>query len=182
MALCQRMSKSRGKVFFIDQNCFPQTIAVLETRAEPVGVELVIGDPAEAENHDCFGVLLQYPGADGAVSDFSDVIEKAHEKKALVVMAADILSLMLLKSPGELGAGCCGGFYPALWCSSGFLVAPMRAIWQRAKVTSVHCRVVWWECPKTVGANLLTGWRCKPASSIFAAKRPPATFVPRRSC
>ena len=104
MSLCQRMSKSKGKVFFVDQNCFPQTIAVIETRAEPVGVEVVIGDPVDAMNHDCFGVLLQYPGVDGSVTDFSAVIEQAHEKKALVVMAADILSLLLLKSPGSLGA------------------------------------------------------------------------------
>ncbi len=104
MALCQRMSKSKGSVFFVDQNCFPQTIAVLKTRAEPVGVKLVIGDPADAINHDCFGVLLQHPGADGSVRDFRGVIERAHENKALVVMAADLLSLLLLKSPGELGA------------------------------------------------------------------------------
>ncbi|PCJ90590.1 MAG: glycine dehydrogenase (aminomethyl-transferring) [Porticoccaceae bacterium] len=104
MTLCQRMSKSKGKVFFVDQHCLPQTIEVLQTRAEPMGFEIVVGDPAIVGEHDCFGVLLQYPGVDGAIRDFSDVIDTAHQQKALVVMAADILSLMLLQSPAELGA------------------------------------------------------------------------------
>lgn len=104
MTLCQRMSKSKGKVFFVDQHCLPQTIEVVETRAEPMGLEVVVGDPSDMSNHDCFGVLLQYPGVDGAIRDFSAVVETAHEQKALVVMAADILSLVLLKSPAELGA------------------------------------------------------------------------------
>jgi glycine cleavage system P protein (glycine dehydrogenase) len=104
MTLCQRMSKSKGKVFFVDQYCLPQTIEVLQTRAEPMGFEIVVGDPAAVGEHSCFGVLLQYPGVDGAIRDFSDAIETAHQQKALVVMAADILSLMLLQSPAELGA------------------------------------------------------------------------------
>lgn len=104
MTLCQRMSKSKGKVFFVDQHCLPQTIEVVETRAEPMGLEVVVGHPSDMSNHDCFGVLLQYPGVDGAIRDFSAVVETAHQQKALVVMAADILSLVLLKSPAELGA------------------------------------------------------------------------------
>lgn len=104
MALCQRMSKSKGKVFFVDQHCFPQTIEVLKTRAEPMGFDIVVDDIANAEDHNYFGILLQYPGVDGAIRDFSGVVASAHQKKALVVMAADILSLLLLKSPAELGA------------------------------------------------------------------------------
>lgn len=104
MTLCQRMSKSKGKVFFVDQHCLPQTIEVVETRAEPMGFEVVVGDPTNIGDHDCFGVLLQYPGVDGAIRDFSAVVEAAHQQKALVVMAADILSLVLLKNPAELGA------------------------------------------------------------------------------
>lgn len=104
MTLCQRMAKSKGNVFFVDQDCMPQTIEVVQTRAKPLGLDVVIGDPADAAQHDVFGVLLQYPGASGEIANFSQVITDAHEKKALVVMAADILALMLLKSPGELGA------------------------------------------------------------------------------
>ncbi len=104
MTLCMRMAKSKGRVFFVDEQCLPQTIAVVQTRAEPLDIEVVVGNPAELGEHECFGVLLQYPGADGAVRDFAEVIEAAHQHKALVVMAADILSLLLLKSPAELGA------------------------------------------------------------------------------
>lgn len=104
MTLCMRMAKSKGRTFFVDQQCLPQTLAVIQTRAEPLDIDVVVGDPATLGEHDCFGVLLQYPGADGAVRDFSDVIGQAHDNKALVVMAADILSLLLLKSPAELGA------------------------------------------------------------------------------
>ena len=104
MTLCMRMAKSKGRKFFVDQQCLPQTLAVIQTRSEPLDIDVVVGDPATLGEHDCFGVLLQYPGADGAVRDFSDVIGQAHDNKALVVMAADILSLLLLKSPAELGA------------------------------------------------------------------------------
>ncbi len=104
MTLCMRMAKSKGRVFFVDEQCLPQTLAVIQTRAEPLDIEVVVGNPAELGEHECFGVLLQYPGADGAVRDFSGLIEAAHQQKALVVMAADILSLLLLKSPAELGA------------------------------------------------------------------------------
>jgi glycine dehydrogenase len=104
MTLCMRMAKSKGRTFFVDQQCLPQTLAVIQTRSEPLDIDVVVGDPATLGEHDCFGVLLQYPGADGAVRDFSDVIGQAHDNKALVVMAADILSLLLLKSPAELGA------------------------------------------------------------------------------
>jgi len=104
MTLCRRMSKAKGNTFFIDADCFPQTLEVLRTRAEPLGYELVTGKPEEARKHDCFGLFIQYPGASGEVQDYTDLISKVRESGALVVMAADILSLMLLKSPGAMGA------------------------------------------------------------------------------
>ncbi len=104
MALCKRMAKSKSQAFFVDENCFPQTIEVVKTRAKPLGIEVVVGDPLTQDSHDYFGWLLQYPGANGEIRDFSALIKTAHENKSLVVMAADILSLMLLKSPGETGA------------------------------------------------------------------------------
>nr|WP_317932555.1 aminomethyl-transferring glycine dehydrogenase [Halioxenophilus sp. WMMB6] len=104
MTLCRRMSKNKGNTFFVDANCLPQTIAVVQTRAEPLEISVKIGDPSSDLTDDCFGVLLQYPGVDGDVRDYSAVITQAHEQKSLVAMAADILSLVLLKSPGELGA------------------------------------------------------------------------------
>ncbi|MEA3405986.1 MAG: aminomethyl-transferring glycine dehydrogenase [Pseudomonadota bacterium] len=105
MTLCQRMSKSKGKVFFVADDCHPQNIEVVQTRAEPLGVEVVVGNPADGiEQYDLFGVLLQYPGTYGDVVDFSELIDQAHAKKALVAMSADLLALTLLKTPGEMGA------------------------------------------------------------------------------
>ena len=103
MALCQRMSKSKSLCFFVDSDCLPQTIEVIKTRAEPMGVQVEIGDPADFIG-EAFGMLLQYPGASGEVRDYRDIIKRAQEQKGLVVMAADILSLVLLQSPGSLGA------------------------------------------------------------------------------
>jgi glycine dehydrogenase len=109
MALSRRVGKVKQGVFLIDAETFPQTTAVIETRAEPTGVEVVVADlsggiPAEVAERGVFGVLLQYPGASGAVRDLRPVIEQAHELGAVVTLAADLLALTLLTSPGELGA------------------------------------------------------------------------------
>ncbi len=105
MTLAKRVSKSKSARFFIDHQCLPQTIAVLKTRAEHLDIELVIGNPdTDSLDQAFFGVLLQYPGADGGIRHFAECIQAAHAQKAVVVMAADILSLALLKSPAELGA------------------------------------------------------------------------------
>ena len=105
MTLCQRMSKAKGKVFFVADDCHPQNIDVVKTRAEPLGIEVVVGNPSEGiEQYDLFGVLLQYPGTYGEVVDFSELIEQAHAKQALVAMSADLLALTVLKTPGEMGA------------------------------------------------------------------------------
>ncbi|MGW7556698.1 aminomethyl-transferring glycine dehydrogenase, partial [Streptomyces rimosus] len=109
MALARRVGKVKDGVFLVDADCLPQTIAVIETRAEPTGVEVVVADlsdgiPAEVAERGVFGVLLQYPGASGAVRDPRAVIERAHELGAVVTVAADLLALTLLTSPGELGA------------------------------------------------------------------------------
>lgn len=109
MALARRVGKVKDGVFLVDSDTLPQTIAVIETRAEPTGVEVVVADlaegiPAEIAGRGVFGVLLQYPGASGAVRDIKPVIEQAHELGAIVTVAADLLALTLLTSPGDLGA------------------------------------------------------------------------------
>ena len=105
MTFCQRVSKSKSTTFFVSQDCFPQTIDVVKTRAEPIGINVVVGDHRTAlDNLDCFGVLLQYPALDGEVHDYAATVEKAHAKNALVVVAADLLALTLLTPPGEFGA------------------------------------------------------------------------------
>ncbi|MER0242937.1 aminomethyl-transferring glycine dehydrogenase [Streptomyces sp. HSW2009] len=109
MALSRRVGKVKNGVFLIDADCLPQTIAVIQTRAEPTGVEIVVADlsdgiPDEVAERGVFGVLLQYPGASGAVRDPRAIIERAHELGAVVTVAAALLALTLLTSPGELGA------------------------------------------------------------------------------
>ncbi|MEU0244509.1 aminomethyl-transferring glycine dehydrogenase [Streptomyces sp. NPDC006235] len=109
MALSRRLGKNKKGLFLVDADALPQTIAVIQTRAEPTGVEVVVADlgegiPAEIAEREINGILIQYPGASGAVRDIKPVIDQAHELGALVTVAADLLALTLLKSPGELGA------------------------------------------------------------------------------
>jgi glycine dehydrogenase len=105
MALAERTAATKTKSFFVDSDVHPQTLAVLRTRAEPLGWNLVVGDPAtDLAKADVFGGLLQYPASSGAVRDLKPAIATLREKGALAIVAADLLSLTLLASPGELGA------------------------------------------------------------------------------
>jgi glycine dehydrogenase len=105
MALSERAAQAKTKSFFVDAEVHPQTLAVLRTRAEPLGWNLIVGDPLTDVDHaDVFGGLLQYPGTSGAVRDLRPVIAALHAKGALAIVAADPLALTLLASPGELGA------------------------------------------------------------------------------
>ncbi len=105
MAMASRVAKSRANAFFVDAECHPQTIAVVRTRAEPLGWTIKVGDPMkELEPAAVFGALLQYPGTSGEIRDFRAVISALHGAGACVVMATDPLALTLLAAPGELGA------------------------------------------------------------------------------
>ena len=105
MALAHRVTKSKTNAFFVDKECLPQTIAVLKTRAEPLGWQIVVGDPfKDLETATVFGALFQYPGVCGAFYDFSEPSGKLHATGALAIIAADPLALTLLKPPGEMGA------------------------------------------------------------------------------
>src|SRR5436190_13680461 len=105
MALTERASQARTKSFFDDAEVHPQTLAVLRTRAEPLGWNLIVGDVAtDLEKADVFGALLQYPGTSGVVRELRAAIAALHAKGALAAVAADPLALTLLASPGELGA------------------------------------------------------------------------------
>lgn len=97
--------KKNANVFFVSEECFPQTIDVLKTRALPQGIELRIGNYRDAELTDqIFGILVQYPSGNGEIRDYSELFTKAKEKNIYIVVAADLLSLTLLKPPGEFGA------------------------------------------------------------------------------
>ncbi len=105
MALCQRTSKSKATTFFVSADCHPQTIEVIRTRARTLGIEIVVGDHRQdLGERDVFGVLLQYPATNGEIHDYSEVVAECHAKQALVVVAADLLSLTLLAPPGAFGA------------------------------------------------------------------------------
>src|SRR5450755_1827585 len=105
MALAERAAPARTKSFFVDTHVHPQTLAVVRTRAEPLGWSLIVGDPAtDLDKAEVFGGLLQYPATSGAVRDLRPAIAALRAKGALAILAADLLALTLLASPGELGA------------------------------------------------------------------------------
>src|SRR5690606_19916417 len=99
-------SRKAAERFFVSEQMLPQTIDVLKTRATPLGIELVFGDHREANlaDENLFGAIVQYPAADGEIFDYTDFIAEAHKNDMFVAVAADILSLTLLTSPGEMGA------------------------------------------------------------------------------
>ena len=104
MALCHASVPGR-KTFFVADNCHPETIEVVQTRAKPLGIEIKVGNFADVEFDDSiFGALVQYPATDGAIYDYTDFVERAHKAGTIVVVAADILALTLLKAPGEFSA------------------------------------------------------------------------------
>jgi len=106
MAMSKRVNrKSKSSKFFVSHDCHPQTIAVIQTRARTLGIEVIVGDVfSEFEGTEAFGVLIQYPGSSGEVRDLGPIIETAHRQNALVSVATDLLSLVMLKPPGEQGA------------------------------------------------------------------------------
>jgi glycine dehydrogenase len=111
MTMFLRMkSEIEHPTFFVSEQCHPQTIDVIHTRAKPLGINIIVGNHYEFQfTENVFGALLQYPTTDGAVYDYRSFCELAHKNNSYVVVAADLLSLALLTSPGEFGADCCVG-------------------------------------------------------------------------
>ncbi|MDE9451288.1 aminomethyl-transferring glycine dehydrogenase [Aliiroseovarius sp. Z3] len=105
MTMGQRIAKSKATKFFVDEACHPQNIAVMKTRAAPLGIEIVIGDPeTDLVADEVFGAIFQYPGTYGRVRDFTDQIAALHDAKAVGIVSADPLALTVLKEPGAMGA------------------------------------------------------------------------------
>ncbi|MBJ6370930.1 aminomethyl-transferring glycine dehydrogenase [Sedimentitalea arenosa] len=104
MTMAQRVAKSKAKAFFVDRDCHPQNIAVIQTRAAPLGIEVIVGNPDKLEADKVFGALFQYPGTYGHVRDFTDQIAALHEAQAIGIVSADPLALTILKEPGAMGA------------------------------------------------------------------------------
>ena len=104
MVMAQRAAKSKATAFFVDRFCHPQTIAVIRTRAEPLGIEVIEDMVGNLDPARVFGAIFQYPGSYGHVTDFSALIAKVHAAKGIAVVATDLLALCLLKEPGAMGA------------------------------------------------------------------------------
>lgn len=104
MAMAKRVSKSKSNAYFVADNVYPQTIDVVKTRAEMFGFEVIVGPAREAADHDVFGALFQYPDRFGQLHNLEQLIADVQAKKGVVAVAADIMSLVMLKSPGEMGA------------------------------------------------------------------------------
>ncbi|PYL64293.1 MAG: glycine dehydrogenase (aminomethyl-transferring), partial [Verrucomicrobia bacterium] len=120
MTLCHAVASGR-KTFFVAENCHPQTIEVVRTRAKPLGIEVKIDNHARFKlDETVFGALVQYPATDGAIYDYTGFVRQAHDAGALVVVAADILALTLLKPPGEFGADVAVGSTQRLGVPLGF--------------------------------------------------------------
>jgi glycine dehydrogenase len=104
MTMAERSARSRARGFFVDQNCHPQTIAVIRTRARPLGIGVITGAPEDLDPAAVFAAIFQYPGTYGHVQDFTDQIARLHAAKALAIVATDLLALTMLKEPGAMGA------------------------------------------------------------------------------
>ncbi|MEM7469759.1 MAG: aminomethyl-transferring glycine dehydrogenase [Pseudomonadota bacterium] len=104
MTMAGRVGKSKSKAFFIDENCHPQNISVMKTRAQPLGIEIIIGDPDALDAEQVFGAIFQFPGTHGRLRDFTQQMEALHAQKAIGIISADPLSLTLFKEPGAMGA------------------------------------------------------------------------------
>jgi glycine dehydrogenase len=105
MTMAHRVTRGVTNRFIVDANCHPQTIAVLHTRATPLGIEVEVAELSAFDtDQPCFGVLIQYPGTDGAIPDIRSICEAVHAQKGLVTVATDLLALTMLEAPGHLGA------------------------------------------------------------------------------
>jgi glycine dehydrogenase len=104
MTMAERSAKSKAKAFFVDENCHPQTIDVIRTRAHPLGIEVIVAAPEALDPAAVFGAIFQYPGTFGHVRDFTDQIAALHGAKAIAIVATDLLALTMLKEPGAMGA------------------------------------------------------------------------------
>jgi len=174
MSMSKRVGKSKSNSYFVDQDCHPQSIAVVRTRAKYFGYEIIVGDAErELANHDVFGVLMQYPGSSGEIRDIAQVIKQAHQQAAVATVAADILALVLLRSPGDMDADIVLGNSQRFGVPMGYGGPHAAFFATREKfVRSMPGRVIGVSC----------AWPCKPVSNIYGARRPPAIFVHRRCC
>ena len=166
--------------FLIAENCHPQTIAVVMTRAESMGFYCVVAKIADMNwSEDCFGVLFQYPATDGTIADYTQFCAKAKSIGAISIAATDLLALTLLKPPGELARispSDRASVSACRWVSA----VRTRRFWRREM--STRCPAGWWAFPRTCMGMSRIAWRYRLASSTSAASARPATSAPPRCC
>ncbi len=168
--------------FFVSSECHPQTIDVVKTRAKPLGIEVHVGDHQTFEfNEKVFGAVVQYPATYGDIHNYDDFVAKAHAAGALVTVAADLLSLTLLRAPGEFGADIAIGSAQRFGVPLGY-GGPHAAYFATKDAFKRHMpgRIV--GVSKDSRGGRPCGCHCRPASSISGARRPRATFAPPRPC
>jgi glycine dehydrogenase len=166
MAMCLASRRDASR-FLVSAECHPQTIAVLRTRAEPIGVQIEVGDEHDwSFDRTVAGVLLQYPGTSGGIGRPETIVAEAHDAGVMTVMACDLLALMLLESPGAIGADIAVGSAQRFGVPMGF--------------GGPHAG--WIACTDSLKRKLPFGYHCKHANSIFAVKKPRAIFVRLRCC
>ena len=173
MAMARRVSKSKSARFFVDADCHPQTIAVVRTRAAPLGIDVVAGDPYEAFGRDAFdgdvfGVLVQYPGSSGALRDPSAIVERVQAAKGLAIFAADLLALCLVEPPGAFGADVVVGSAQRFGVPMGF-GGPHAAFFATAMRTSARPR----------GGSSASRWMRGPAGVAHGVADPRAAHPAR---
>ena len=185
MAMAHAISKTKSDVLAVATDLHPQTLAVLATRARPIGIRIVDvapGDLAAIGAAQPFALVLQYPGTTGAVRDLSPEIAAAHEAGALVIVGADPLSLALLTPPGEMGADVVVGSVAALRRADGLRRPACRLSRDARRLQAAHARAGWSASRSMRPASRRCGWRCRRASSTSGARRRPRTSAPRRCC
>lgn len=180
MTLMQRAVKRSVNRLAVDSDVYPQTAAVIETRAKPLGIEVVTADLRNGlPEGDFFGVIVQSPGASGCVTDWSGLIEQAHDRGALVAVGADLLAMTLLTPPGDIGADVAFGTTQRFGVPMGF-GGPHAGYLAVHTKHARRCPVASSASPSTPTVHPPTAWHCRPVSSTSAATRPPATSAPPR--
>jgi hypothetical protein len=183
MTLVRRAKPKAAGPFVVDADALPQTIEVVRTRADAMGIDVVVADLAEGlPDGDLCGVLVQYPGASGRILDPRELVEDVAARGGLSVVAADLLALTLPGVPGHARRRRRGRQLAALR-RPPVLRRPARRVhgrWRR--VWSGTCPAGWSASPSTPTASPPTGWRCRPVSSTSGATARRATSAPPRSC
>ena len=170
-----------GNMVMIDPDAHPQTLAVLRTRLEPLGITIVEGTAGDILPEGLSAVVIQYPGSSGALRDISAEIAAIHEAGSLAVVATDLLALTLLTPPGEMGADIVVGSTQRFGVPMGF-GGRTPPFLRRGRNFSAGCPAAWLVCRWIPREGLRTAWRCRHGSNISGGRKPPRISARHRCC